>query len=206
MLTKINRKRSFKVNTRKLVLTAVLGAIASVMMMEPFSFPIPIMPSYIKMDFSEVPALIASFSMGPISGAAVCLIKNVINAFFSKTGCIGELSNFLLGVAFVVPAGYVYKFKKNRTGAVIASITGSVTMALTGVATNYFIIFPLFSKYLMPIESIIGMYQKIMPSVDGMLMCLLIFNLPFTLVKGLIDSALTFLIYKRISPLIKGKK
>lgn len=206
MLTKINRKRSFKVNTRKLVLTAVLGAIASVMMMEPFSFPIPIMPSYIKMDFSEVPALIASFSMGPISGAAVCLIKNVINAFFSKTGCIGELSNFLLGVAFVVPAGYVYKFKKNRTGAVIASITGSVTMALTGVATNYFIIFPLFSKYLMPIESIIGMYQKIMPSVDGMLMCLLIFNLPFTFVKGLIDSALTFLIYKRISPLIKGKK
>lgn len=206
MLTKINRKRSFKVNTRKLVLTAVLGAIASVMMMEPFSFPIPIMPSYIKMDFSEVPALIASFSMGPISGAAVCLIKNVINAFFSKTGCIGELSNFLLGIAFVVPAGYVYKFKKNRTGAVIASITGSVTMALTGVATNYFIIFPLFSKYLMPIESIIGMYQKIMPSVDGMLMCLLIFNLPFTLVKGLIDSALTFLIYKRISPLIKGKK
>ena len=206
MLTKINCKRSFKVNTRKLVLTAVLGAIASVMMMEPFSFPIPIMPSYIKMDFSEVPALIASFSMGPISGAAVCLIKNVINAFFSKTGCIGELSNFLLGVAFVVPAGYVYKFKKNRTGAVIASITGSVTMALTGVATNYFIIFPLFSKYLMPIESIIGMYQKIMPSVDGMLMCLLIFNLPFTLVKGLIDSALTFLIYKRISPLIKGKK
>ena len=206
MSTKINRKRSFKVNTRKLVLTAVLGAIASVMMMEPFSFPIPIMPSYIKMDFSEVPALIASFSMGPISGAAVCLIKNVINAFFSKTGCIGELSNFLLGVAFVVPAGYVYKFKKNRTGAVIASITGSVTMALTGVATNYFIIFPLFSKYLMPIESIIGMYQKIMPSVDGMLMCLLIFNLPFTLVKGLIDSALTFLIYKRISPLIKGKK
>ena len=206
MLTKINRKCSFKVNTRKLVLTAVLGAIASVMMMEPFSFPIPIMPSYIKMDFSEVPALIASFSMGPISGAAVCLIKNVINAFFSKTGCIGELSNFLLGVAFVVPAGYVYKFKKNRTGAVIASITGSVTMALTGVATNYFIIFPLFSKYLMPIESIIGMYQKIMPSVDGMLMCLLIFNLPFTLFKGLIDSALTFLIYKRISPLIKGKK
>ena len=206
MLTKINRKCSFKVNTRKLVLTAVLGAIASVMMMEPFSFPIPIMPSYIKMDFSEVPALIASFSMGPISGAAVCLIKNVINAFFSKTGCIGELSNFLLGVAFVVPAGYVYKFKKNRTGAVIASITGSVTMALTGVATNYFIIFPLFSKYLMPIESIIGMYQKIMPSVDGFLMCLLIFNLPFTLFKGLIDSALTFLIYKRISPLIKGKK
>ena len=206
MSTKINCKFSFKVNTRNLVLTAVLGAIASVMMMEPFSFPIPIMPSYIKMDFSEVPALIASFSMGPISGAAVCLIKNVINAFFSKTGCIGELSNFLLGVAFVVPAGYVYKFKKNRTGAVIASITGSVTMALTGVATNYFIIFPLFSKYLMPIESIIGMYQKIMPSVDGMLMCLLIFNLPFTLVKGLIDSALTFLIYKRISPLIKGKK
>ena len=206
MSTKINCKFSFKVNTRNLVLTAVLGAIASVMMMEPFSFPIPIMPSYIKMDFSEVPALIASFSMGPISGAAVCLIKNVINAFFSKTGCIGELSNFLLGVAFVVPAGYVYKFKKNRTGAVIASITGSVTMALTGVVTNYFIIFPLFSKYLMPIESIIGMYQKIMPSVDGMLMCLLIFNLPFTLVKGLIDSALTFLIYKRISPLIKGKK
>ena len=116
MSTKINRKFSFKVNTRSVVMTALLGAVASVLMF--FSFSVPFMPSFIKMDLSEMPALVAAFSMGPLSGAAVCLIKNVVNVFSTTTAGVGELCNFLLGVAFVVPAGFIYKFKKNRLGAI----------------------------------------------------------------------------------------
>ena len=204
MSTKINRKFSFKVNTRSVVMTAPLGAVASVLMF--FSFSVPFMPSFIKMDLSEMPALVASFSMGPLSGAAVCLIKNVVNVFSTTTAGVGELCNFLLGVAFVVPAGYIYKFKKNRLGALIGSLTGSAAMAIIGLPLNYFVTYPLYIKMGFPLDIIIGMYQDILPSVDGLLMCLIVFNLPFTLMRGIIDSALTFLIYKRISPLIKGKR
>ncbi|MBQ5885778.1 MAG: ECF transporter S component [Clostridia bacterium] len=204
MSTKINRKCSFKVNTRSIVMTALLGAVASVLMF--FSFSVPFMPSFIKMDLSEMPALIAAFSMGPLSGAAVCLIKNVVNVFSTTTAGVGELCNFLLGVAFVVPAGFIYKFKKNRLGALIGSLTGSVAMAVIGLPLNYFVTYPLYIKMGFPLDIIIGMYQDILPSVDGLLMCLIVFNLPFTLLRGIIDSALTFLIYKRISQLIKGKK
>ena len=204
MSTKINRKCSFKVNTRSIVMTALLGAVASVLMF--FSFSVPFMPSFIKMDLSEMPALIAAFSMGPLSGAAVCLIKNVVNVFSTTTAGVGELCNFLLGVAFVVPAGFIYKFKKNRLGALIGSLTGSVAMAVIGLPLNYFVTYPLYIKMGFPLDIIIGMYQDILPSVDGLLMCLFVFNLPFTLLRGIIDSALTFLIYKRISQLIKGKK
>lgn len=204
MSTKINRKFSFKVNTRSIVMTALLGAVASVLMF--FSFSVPFMPSFIKMDLSEMPALVAAFSMGPLSGAAVCLIKNVVNVFSTTTAGVGELCNFLLGVAFVVPAGFIYKFKKNRLGALIGSLTGSAAMAVIGLPLNYFVTYPLYIKMGFPLDIIIGMYQDILPSVDGLLMCLIVFNLPFTLMRGIIDSALTFLIYKRISPLIKGKR
>ena len=204
MSTKINHKFSFKVNTRSIVMTALLGAVASVLMF--FSFSVPFMPSFIKMDLSEMPALVAAFSMGPLSGAAVCLIKNVVNVFSTTTAGVGELCNFLLGVAFVVPAGFIYKFKKNRLGALIGSLTGSAAMAVIGLPLNYFVTYPLYIKMGFPLDIIIGMYQDILPSVDGLLMCLIVFNLPFTLMRGIIDSALTFLIYKRISPLIKGKR
>lgn len=204
MSTKINQRFLFKVNTRSIVMTALLGAVASVLMF--FSFSVPFMPNFIKMDLSEMPALVAAFSMGPLSGAAVCLIKNVVNVFSTTTAGVGELSNFLLGVAFVVPAGFIYKFKKNRLGALIGSLTGSVAMAVIGLPINYFVTYPLYIKMGFPLDIIIGMYQDILPSVDGLLMCLIVFNLPFTLVRGIVDSALTFLIYKKISPLIKGKK
>ncbi len=190
-------------NIRFIVMTGVLSAVATVLMM--FSFSVPFMPSFIKMDFSELPALIATFSMGPISGVMVCLIKNLINLTMTTTGGVGELSNFLLGVCLVLPAGLVYRFRKNRRAAFLAALAGSVIMGLASLPLNYFLTYPIYAKIL-PIEAIVGMYQAIFPKVDGLLSCLLIFNVPYTFLKGLIDTLLTFLLYKRISPLIKGTK
>ena len=154
------------------------------------------------MDFSELPALLAAFSMGPISGVAVCLIKNLINLLFTTTGGVGELCNFLMGVCFVLPAGWIYKLKKSRSGALLASIVGAVSMAVLCLPINYFISYPFYSS-LMPLDAIIGMYQSLIPSVDGLLACLVIFNMPFTLLKGLLDVVLAFLIYKPLSPLLR---
>ena len=192
--------KTTKINTRYVAVTAMLSAVATVLMYLEFS--VPIMPGFIKLDVSELPALIASFSMGPISGLAVCLVKNLIKLFFTSTAGVGELCNFLLGACFVVPAGIIYSRRKTFKGAIIAGIVGMLCMAVLSLPINYFI----FYETLMPREAIIGMYQAILPSVNSLFECLLVFNVPFTFVKGLIDCIITFLIYKRISPLIHGKK
>lgn len=194
-------KTSF--NVRKLTMVAMLSAVASVLMILEFS--VPLVPSFIKLDFSELPALIASFALGPVSGAAVCLIKNLIHLPFSQTAMVGELSNLILGIAFVVPAGIIYKYHKTRSGALAASLIGAAFMAVLCAFTNYFLIYPLFIKLLMSEEAILGMYRVVYPGVRNLWQALWIFNVPFTFVKGLLTVAITFLIYKPIAPFLKGK-
>lgn len=194
-------------NSRRIVMTAMLSAVAFLLMF--IEFPIPaIIPSFIKLDFSELPALIASFSLGPVSGIAVCLVKNLLHILIKGTSSagIGELSNFLLGVCFVVPAGLIYKKDHGRKGALIACLVGALTMGILCVPINYFVTYPAYIRfYGMPLEGIIGMYQSILPAVRDLFWCLVIFNLPFTFFKGVCDAVFTFLIYKRISPFLKGR-
>ena len=171
------------------------------------SFSLPIIPSFIKLDFSELPALIAAFSMGPVSGVVVCFIKNLVNLTMSTTGGAGELCNFLMGVTFVVPAGLFYKFRKDRWGALWGSLLGAVIMAAMSFPINLYISYPAYTvAYGLTIPQILGMYQAINPSVDGLLTCLITFNFPFTLFKGLLDAALCFLIYKPLSGVLHGRK
>ena len=169
------------------------------------NFSIPIMPSFIKVDFSELPALIASFTMGPFYGVLVCLVKNLVNLFQTSTGGVGELSNFIIGSAFVFTAGIVYKHKKNRAGALIGATVGAALMAIIGLFSNYYIVYPIYMNF-MPLEAIVGMYRAIYPGVKDLFHALVIFNIPFTFLKGMANTAITFLIYKKISPIIKGGK
>ena len=192
-----------KKRIRYITVTGMLSAFSAVLMM--LSFSVPFMPSFIKMDFSELPALIASFSMGPWSGVTVCLIKNLLNLPMTSTGGVGELSNFLLGCCLVLPAGLVYHFRKSRKAAFWGALLGSLMMGLASLPINYFVTYPIYTKF-MPLEAIIAMYEAILPGMDGLFSCLLIFNVPYTFFKGFLDTLLTFLIYKHISPLIKGVK
>ena len=187
--------------THKLVVTAMLGAVAFVLQL--LEFPIPfLIPSFVQMDFSELPALLATFSIGPVSGVSVCLIKNVVKVIFkTTTGGVGELCNFLIGAALVVPAGLLYRRMKTRKGALVGSLTGAVCMGILSVPINYFISYPIYTAF-MPLDVIISMYQELIPSVNGLLSCLVIFNLPFTMLKGLLCSALCFAVYKPLSPLL----
>ena len=189
-----------KMKTHKITVTAMLAAVATVLMF--LEFPVPfLIPPFVKMDFSELPALLASFSLGPVYGGVVGLIKNRICCLRTNTGGVGELANFLIGLCFVLPAGFIYRHKKSRKSALIGSIVGAVVMALASIPLNYFISYPVYSK-LIPIDAIIGLYQTIRPDVNGLLECLVLFNAPFTLIKGVLDVALCFLIYKPLSPLL----
>ena len=190
---------------RVLTGTAMLGAVAAVLMY--LEFPIPIMPAFVKLDVSELPALIASFAYGPVSGILVCLIKNLIKLPSTSTAAVGELFNFVMGALFVGVAGIVYKKNKTRKGAIIGAVAGALIMALVSLPYNYFVVYPAYVvMYHLPLEAIIGMYQAINPNVNGLLACLVTFNVPFTFAKGMVDALLCFLIYKPLSPILHGRK
>ena len=192
-----------EINVRKLTMTAMLSAVATVLMF--FSFSVPVVPSFIKMDFSELPALIGAFSMGPVSGVMICLIKNLVNLTATTTGGVGELCNFMLGACFVLPAGLVYKRKKTKMSAITGALIGAIVMAVLSVPINYYLTYPVYAAFI-PMDTIIGMYQAINPSVTGLLDALIKLNMPFTFVKALFSVLITVLIYKHVSPLIKGTK
>lgn len=187
-------------HTRRVAVAAVLSAAAAVLMF--LDFPIPfLIPAFIKMDFSELPALLAAYSLGPLWGVAVCLVKNLINLMFTSTGGVGELANFLLGVCFVVPTGLIYKAKKTRGGALLAALVGAVCMGVLSIPLNYYLTYPIYMKF-MSLDDILAAYQQILPAVSSLPACLAVFNMPFTILKGLLDTALAFLIYKPLSPLL----
>lgn len=186
---------------RTITMTAMFGAIAFILMN--FDFKVPFMPSFISMDVSELPALIGAFSLGPVSGAVVCLIKNLLHLMRTSTGGVGELSNFILGAMFVVPAGLIYSKMKTKKGAIIGCLVGAVVMAIGSVFTNYFMVYPIYTNF-MPMEAIIAAYQAINPKVNNLMECLIVFNMPFTFVKGMLSVVITLLVYKRLSPIIKG--
>ena len=190
--------------THKLTVTAMLSAVAFVLMF--IEFPIPaLIPSFVKLDISDLPELLAAFSMGPLYGVAVTLVKNLLFILLHGTSSayVGELFNFLMGSVFAFSAGFIYQRKKSRQSALIGSIVGAALMALISVPLNYFVVYPAYVVcYGLPLEAIIGMYQAIRPSTNGLLECLVVFNMPFTFCKGMLDVLLCFLIYKPLSPLL----
>ena len=177
---------------RYITVTAMLSAVA-------------IMPSFIKFDFSDLPALLGSFALGPVCGVLICLIKNVLHLAFSNSMFVGELSNFILGAVFVAIAGNIYKHKKTKKSAVVSGLVAALVMGIVSVFSNYFVVYPVYYKAGMAEEAILQMYQAIAPSMKSVLQCLICFNLPFTIVKGLIAVVICMLIYKPLSPVLKGR-
>lgn len=196
----MGKKRFF--NPRRMAITAILSAVATVLMA--LSFNVPLMPPFIKMDFSELPALFAAFALGPMSGVAVCFVKNLVNLLFTTTAGAGELCNFLMGVTLVLPAGLVYRYRKNRVGALLGSLLGALVMAVLSVPVNYFISYPAYTLfYGLTIPQILDMYRVINSNIETLPQALTWFNMPFSFVKGLIDAALAMPLYKALSPVLK---
>ena len=197
-----------KSTTHNLTVAAMLSAVAFILMF--IEFPIPMLiPAFIKMDFSDLPALLGAFALGPVYGVIISFMKNLLHIVIkgTSTACVGELSNFILGAIFSAVAGYLYKHHKSRKTAIIGAVAGAVAMGVLSVPSNYFVVYPAYVQfYHMPLEAILGMYQAILPSADSLIKCLILFNLPFTLVKGLLDAVLCMLIYKPLSPILHGRR
>ena len=195
--------RGMTKSVRYITVTAMLAAVSFIL--QYIEISIPIMPSFIKFDFSDLPALLGSFAMGPVCGVLICLVKNVLHLAFSNSMFVGELSNFILGSVFVAVAGLIYKNKKTKTGALVGGIIGALVMGAFSLVSNWFLVYPVYYK-VMPKEVILGAYQAILPSMKSIFQSLVCFNLPFTIVKGLIAVAIAMLIYKPLSMVLKGKQ
>lgn len=200
----MNNNTTNRNGIRYLTVTAMLSAVAYVLMF--IDFPIPfLIPSFIQMDISELPALVGAFAFGPVCGVLICLVKNLLHLFITSTGGVGELCNFLLGATFVLAAGLIYKHKKSKKSALIGALVGAVLMGIISVPLNYFLTYPIYYNF-MSQEAILEAYRAIIPSMKNILQCLICFNMPFTIAKGLICTGVTILIYKHLSPILKGTR
>ncbi len=218
-----------RIPLRKLSIAAMLSAVAFVLMF--LEFPIPaLIPPFIKLDFSDLPALLGAFALGPVYGIAIELVKNLLHILIKGTSSagIGELFNFICGAVFAFVAGIIYLWRKpksdsnltkqeirrkGRLAAILSSVLGALAMAVVSVPLNYFLVYPAYVVcYGMPMEAIIGMYQTILDNFNvnitaNLFTCLVIFNLPFTFIKGILDALICFFIYKPLSPLLhKGSQ
>ena len=190
--------------TKNLVLMAMFSALAAVLML--WEFPIPfIAPNFYEIDLSEIPILVGSFIMGPVSGVIMEAIKIILKLLIkgTSTAYVGDFANFCVGVCLVVPASIIYQ----KHNAFIGMLVGTLFMAVAGVVLNYFVMIPFYVKaFGMPLEAIIGAGAKIQPLVTNKLSFTIVCVAPFNIVKGIIVSLVTALIYKHISAFVKTIK
>lgn len=187
---------------RMLTTTAMLGAFAGVLML--LEFPLSFLaPSFYKIDLSEIPVMVGTFAFGPIQGVVIELIKIGIKLILkgTSTGFVGELANFAIGCAMVIPAGIIYKLKRTKKAAILGMVASTVFMAIVGVFLNAFVMIPLYSKF-MPIEGIIAAGKAIFPIVHDTFTFCVFCVLPFNLMKGVIVGVVVAIIYKPLSRLI----
>lgn len=187
-------------SVRTMTVTAMLAAVSYLLAFA--EFPVPLSPSFARMDLSDLPALVGAFAFGPLAGLTVELVKNGLQLLSTSTGGVGELANFLMGSSYVITAGLIYRFHKTKTAALISCIAASIVMGLTAAVTNYFILLPMFERF-MPLEQIIASFGEFIPFIQTKLDVAVYNAFPFNLLKGLVIGAFAMLLYKRLSPILK---
>lgn len=202
--SKVNTKN--KTNIKKIAQIGMLGAISVILML--FEIPLPFAPAFYEIDFSEVPVMIGCFTMGPLAGAMIELVKILLNFVINGTSTagVGEVANLLIGCALVVPAALIYKKKRTKSGAIIGMITGTLFMTFVGCFLNAFILLPTYAKaFGMPIDALVGMGTAVNSHITSLPTFVIFAVAPFNLLKGFLVSLIVLLIYKKISPVLKMK-
>lgn len=189
-----------RVGTHYITKIGILSAIGVILMF--FEIPLPMMPNFLKLDASELPAIIGAFVLGPMAGVFIELIKNMLHLANTHTMGIGELANFLVGVAFVVPAGYLYRKYSSRGGAVLSLATATFSMMVVAAVLNYFMLIPLYQAVLhFPIEKMVALGTVANPHIIDLASFITMAIAPFNVIKGAILSIFTMIIYKKLSPM-----
>ncbi|WP_243290097.1 ECF transporter S component [Bacillus sp. FJAT-47783] len=179
----------FQSKAFKLVFIGVLSSISFILMV--LNFPLPGLPPYLKVDFSDIPAIIALIMFGPVAGIIVEAIKNILHFFIqsSATGVpIDQAANFIAGVFLIIPFSFIFKKMRSLKGAVIGLVVGTIFMTVGMALLNYFVILPAYTYFLN------------MPQMQSHDVKLLIITgiLPFNLIKGLLVTTLFYFLYHKL--------
>ncbi len=186
--------------TGKMTKIAMLSAVAYGLMF--LELAIPIFPGFLKLDISDVPAVIAGFAMGPMAAVTVELIKNLLHATMTTTGGVGELANFVIGVAMVAPASWIYMRNKTKKGALIGMVVGTLSMAIVGALANLLVLLPFYAQF-MPLEEIVAWSAQANNAIVDIKTLVLFGITPFNIFKGVVVFGVTYPIYKRLSGILR---
>ena len=188
-----------KLNLKNMVLASIMGAISGVLML--FKFPLPIAPTFMKMDFSDSVLIIGGFLTGPVYSLAMIFIKWIVKLIITSTSTAyaGELSGLILNISFILPMSYFYSKNKTKKTAIILMIIFSITTSLIAIFTNIYMIFPLYG---LSGNAIVGPFKVLFPFVDSVWQVMLISILPFNLMKIAINSIIALILYKKVSTFV----
>ncbi|MGL5694294.1 MAG: ECF transporter S component, partial [Peptostreptococcaceae bacterium] len=192
-------KNQKKMSTRVLAMIGMLSAIAYVLQF--ISVPIPIFPSFLKLDVSDIPAILGGMSIGPLAGFIIALIKNVLQIGVSFTGGVGELANAIIGGTYVVIISYAYRRRSDIKGVLIGALIGTIGMAIVGCVANYFVVTPLYGK-LMGLDSIIAMGTALNPKIHDLFTFVIWVYAPFNILKGAIITVCILPLYSKMEKII----
>ena len=192
---------SKKFNINYLTKIAMLTAIAVVLMY--LELPLPIFPAFLKIDLSDLPALLGGFALGPLAAVIIQLLKNIIHFIVKNdgTGGIGNLANFLVGCALAVPAAIIYLKNKSLKNAIIGMVAGVFSLVAIAALANYFLLWPLYVK-LIGFDALVGMSSEANDKIDSVGTYILYAIVPFNALKGIIVCVITGFIYKPLSKLL----
>ena len=210
MSTKTMMQSEKKMGVRAVVQIGMLAAVAVILML--FEIPLPFAPSFYKIDFSEVPqeiehpVLVGCFAMGPVAGALIELVKILLNFVLTGTSTagVGEIANFVIGCALCVPAGIIYRRNRTRKNALIGMATGTILMTVLGCFVNAYVLLPAYgAAFGMPVSKLVGLGTAVNPHITSLSTFVIFAVAPFNLIKGVAVSAIVFVIYKKISPVLR---
>ena len=194
------------VASKRLLLIVTAGVLAAISTILRFlEIPLPLLPTFLKLDFSNVPALIGGLALGPVAGSAILLVKNLIYLPFSQTLGVGEFADFIISLTLVLTAALFYKNNKSRKGAIIGMTTGSAIMSfVAGPLMNYFVLIPFYAAVYFgsSVDAIIQLAATANPGIDSLWAYILYAVVPFNIVKCLAVCVVTGLLYKPLSPLL----
>ncbi|MFY9176136.1 MAG: ECF transporter S component [Caldicoprobacterales bacterium] len=185
-----------------IVKIALLSAIAFILML--LELPLPLFPAFLKIDLSDLPALIGGFALGPVASIIIQLIKNILHFIFKNdgTGGAGNLANFIVGISFTVPAAIIYIKNRTKKGALIGMVVGTISLIILASLANYFVLIPLYAK-LYSMDVVMDLMTKANNFIVDVKTYVIFAVVPFNLIKAIFTSVITLLIYKKVSPLLK---
>ena len=199
----IRTRRKAMWDTKALTKMALLAAVG--FLLQRLDVPLPFLPPWLKMDVAEIPVLLGGFTMGPMAAVIIELVKNALSLPLTKTGGVGEVANFLLGLALVFPASMIYRKKPTRKQAIIGLAIGTLALTVIGVILNYAVLMPFYINVMFggSAQKLIDFAAAANPNLNSLWMICLFGIAPFNIIKGIFLSVVTLLMYKPLAPFLK---